>query len=82
MSETKQIENIKVEENNKVKKIKIDGSKLSMAIVIAFPLATVIPSIIVSARLVEAKWLMLMMYWVLILLIPIIYKVGDYIDFY
>ena len=82
MSETKQIENIKVEENNKVKKIKIDSSKLFMAIVTAFPLATVIPSIIVSARLVEAKWLMFMMYGVLILLTPIIYKVGDYIDFY
>ena len=76
MSETKQIE-----ENNKVK-IKIDSSKLFMAIMIALPLATVIPSTIVSARLVEAKWLMLMMYGVLILLTPIIYKVGDYIDFY
>ena len=69
-------------ENNKVKKIKIDSSKLFMAIMTALPLATVISSIIVFARLVEAKWMMLMMYGVLILLTPIIYKVGDYIDFY
>ena len=69
-------------ENNKVKKIKIDSSKLFMAIMIALAFATVISSIIVFARLVEAKWMMLMMYVVLILLTPIIYKVGDYIDFY
>ena len=69
-------------ENNKVKKIKIDSGKLFMAIVIAFAFATVISSTIVFARLVEAKWMMLMMYVVLILLTPIIYKVGDYIDFY
>ena len=69
-------------ENNKVKKIKIDSSKLFMAIMIALAFATVISSTIVFARLVEAKWMMLMMYVVLILLTPIIYKVGDYIDFY
>ena len=69
-------------ENNKVKKIKIDSGKLFMAIMIAFALATVISSTIVFARLVEAKWMMLMMYGVSIILTPIIYKVVDYIDFY
>ena len=69
-------------ENNKVKKIKIDGSKLFMAIMTALAFATVISSTIVFTRLVEAKWMMLMMYGVSILLTPIIYKVVDYIDFY
>ena len=69
-------------ENNKVKKIKIDSSKLFMAIMVALAFATVISSIIVFARLVEAKWMMLMMYGVSIILTPIIYKVVDYIDFY
>ena len=69
-------------ENNKVKKIKIDGSKLFMAIMTALAFATVISSTIVFTRLVEAKWMMLMMYGVSIILTPIIYKVVDYIDFY
>ena len=69
-------------ENNKVKKIKIDSGKLFMAIVIASALATVISSTIVFARLVEVKWMMPMMYLIIMILTPIIYKVGDYIDFY
>ena len=76
MSETK-----KIEENNKVK-IKIDGGKLFLASMIALSLATVISSTIVSARLVEVKWMMPMMYLIIMILTPIIYKVGDYIDFY
>ena len=69
-------------ENNKVKKIKIDSGKLFMSIMTALAFATVISPTIVFTRLVEAKWMMLMVYVVLILLTPIIYKVGDYIDFY
>ena len=76
MSETK-----KIEENNKVK-IKIDIDKLFIASMVAFPLATMISSTIVFARLVEVKWMVPMMYAILILLTPIIYKFGDYIDFY
>ena len=76
MSETK-----KIEENNKVK-IKIDSGKLFMASMVALSLATVISSTIVFARLVEVKWMMLMMYLIIMILTPIIYKVGDYIDFY
>ena len=76
MSETK-----KIEENNKVK-IKIDIAKLFIASMVALSLATVISSIIVFARLVEVKWMMLMMYLIIMILTPIIYKVGDYIDFY
>ena len=76
MSETK-----KIEENNKVK-IKIDSGKLFMASMTALSLATVISSAIVLARLVEVKWMMLMMYLIIMILTPIIYKVGDYIDFY
>ena len=76
MSETK-----KIEENNKVK-IKIDSGKLFMASMTALLLATVISSTIVFARLVEVKWMMPMMYLIIIILTPIIYKVGDYIDFY
>ena len=76
MSETK-----KIEENNKVK-IKIDSGKLFIASMMALSLATVISSTIVFARLVEAKWMMPMMYLIIMILTPIIYKVGDYIDFY
>ena len=76
MSETK-----KIEENNKVK-IKIDSGKLFMASMTALSLATVISSTIVFARLVEVKWMMPMMYLIILILTPIIYKVGDYIDFY
>ena len=65
MSETKQIETIKIEENNKVKKIKIDSGKLFMAIMTALAFATVISPTIVFTGLVEAKWMMLMMYGVL-----------------
>ena len=75
MSETKQIE-----ENNKVK-IKIDIDKLFMASMVALSLATVISSIIVFARLVEVKWMMLMMYLIIMILTPIIYKIGDFIEF-
>ena len=75
MSETK-----KIEENNKVK-IKIDIDKLFMASMIALSLATVISSIIVSARLVEVKWMMLMMYLIIMILTPIIYKIMDFIEF-
>ncbi len=75
MSETK-----KIEENNKVK-IKIDGGKLFLASMIALSLATVISSIIVFARLVEVKWMMLMMYLIIMILTPIIYKIGDFIEF-
>ena len=71
----------KIEENNKVK-IKIDIDKFFMASMVALSLATVISSIIVFARLVEVKWMMLMMYLIIMILTPIIYKVGDYIDFY
>lgn len=69
-------------ENNKVKKIKIDGSKLFMSIMTALAFATVTSPTIVFTGLVEAKWMMLMMYGVSIILTPIIYKVVDYIDFY
>ena len=75
MSETKQIE-----ENNKVK-IKIDIDKLFMASMVALSLATVISSIIVFARLVEVKWMMLMMYLIIMILTPIIYKIVDFIEF-
>ena len=75
MSEMKQIE-----ENNKVK-IKIDSSKLFMASMVALSLATVISSIIVFARLVEVKWMMLMMYLIIMILTPIIYKIMDFIEF-
>ena len=75
MSETK-----KIEENNKVK-IKIDIDKLFMASMTALSLATVISSIIVSARLVEVKWMMLMMYLIIMILTPIIYKIVDFIEF-
>ncbi len=75
MSETKQIE-----ENNKVK-IKIDSGKLFMASMVALSLATVISSIIVFARLVEVKWMMLMMHLIIMILTPIIYKIGDFIEF-
>ncbi len=75
MSETK-----KIEENNKVK-IKIDGGKLFLASMIALSLATVISSIIVFARLVEVKWMMLMMYLIIMILTPIIYKIVDFIEF-
>ena len=75
MSETK-----KIEENNKVK-IKIDIDKLFMASMTALSLATVISSIIVSARLVEVKWMMLMMYLIIMILTPIIYKIADFIEF-
>ncbi len=76
MSETKQIE-----ENNKVKKIKIDIDKLFIASMVAFPLATMISSTIVFARLVEVKWMMLMMYLIIMILTPIIYKIVDFIEF-
>ena len=75
MSETK-----KIEENNKVK-IKIDIDKLFMASMVALSLATVISSTIVFARLVEVKWMMLMMYLIIMILTPIIYKIGDFIEF-
>ena len=75
MSETK-----KIEENNKVK-IKIDIDKLFIASMTALSLATVISSIIVSARLVEVKWMMLMMYLIIMILTPIIYKIMDFIEF-
>ena len=75
MSETKQIE-----ENNKVK-IKIDSGKLFLASMVALSLATVISSIIVFARLVEVKWMMLMMYLIIMILTPIIYKIVDFIEF-
>ena len=70
----------KIEENNKVK-IKIDSSKLFMASMVALSLATVISSIIVFARLVEVKWMMLMMYLIIMILTPIIYKIVDFIEF-
>lgn len=76
MSETK-----KIEENNKVKKIKIDIDKLFLASMVALSLATVISSIIVFARLVEVKWMMLMMYLIIMILTPIIYKIVDFIEF-
>ena len=75
MSETK-----KIEENNKVK-IKIDIDKLFMASMTALSLATVISSTIVFARLVEVKWMMLMMYLIIMILTPIIYKIVDFIEF-
>ena len=75
MSETKQIE-----ENNKVK-IKIDSGKLFMASMVALSLATVISSTIVIARLVEVKWMILMMHLIIMILTPIIYKIVDFIEF-
>ena len=75
MSETK-----KIEENNKVK-IKIDIDKLFMASMTALSLATVISSTIVFARLVEVKWMMLMIYLIIMILTPIIYKIMDFIEF-
>lgn len=75
MSETK-----KIEENNKVK-IKIDSGKLFMASMLALSLATVISSTIVFARLVEAKWMMLMINLIIMILTPIIYKIVDFIEF-
>ena len=81
MSETKQIETIKVEENNKVKKIKIDSGKLFIASMVALSLATVISSTIVITRLVEVKWMMLMMHLIIMILTPIIYKIVDFIEF-
>ena len=75
MSETK-----KIEENNKVK-IKIDIDKLFMASMTALSLATVISSTIVFARLVEVKWMMLMIYLIIMILTPIIYKIIDFIEF-
>ena len=75
MSETK-----KIEENNKVK-IKIDIDKLFMASMTALSLATVISSTIVFARLVEVKWMMLMIYLIIMILTPIIYKIADFIEF-
>ena len=75
MSETK-----KIEENNKVK-IKIDIDKLFMASMTALSLATVISSIIVFARLVDVKWMMPMMYLIIMILTPIIYKIVDFIEF-
>ena len=75
MSETK-----KIEENNKVK-IKIDIDKLFMASMTALPLATVISSTIVFARLVEVKWMMLMLNLIIMILTPIIYKIVDFIEF-
>ena len=75
MSETKQIE-----ENNKVK-IKIDIDKLFMASMLALSLATVITSAIVFARLVEAKWMMLIIHLIWMVLTPIIYKIVDFIEF-
>ena len=75
MSETK-----KIEENNKVK-IKIDGGKLFLASMVALSLATVISSTIVFARLVEVKWMMLMIYLIIMILTPIIYKIMDFIEF-
>lgn len=75
MSETK-----KIEENNKVK-IKIDSGKLFMASMTALSLATVISSTIVIARLVEVKWMMLMMHLIIMILTPIIYKIADFIEF-
>ena len=76
MSETKQIE-----ENNKVKKIKIDIDKLFMASMVALSLATVISSTIVIARLVEVKWMVLMIHLITMILTPIIYKIVDFIEF-
>ena len=75
MSETK-----KIEENNKVK-IKIDSGKLFMASMVALSLATVISSIIVIARLVEVKWMMLIIHLIIMILTPIIYKIMDFIEF-
>ena len=75
MSETK-----KIEENNKVK-IKIDIDKLFMASMTALSLATVISSIIVIARLIEAKYIILMMHLIIMILTPIIYKIVDFIEF-
>ena len=75
MSETK-----KIEENNKVK-IKIDSGKLFMASMLALSLATVISSIIVIARLVEVKWMMLIIHLIIMILTPIIYKIMDFIEF-
>ena len=75
MSETK-----KIEENNKVK-IKIDSGKLFMASMLALSLATVISSIIVIARLIEAKYIILMMHLIIMILTPIIYKIMDFIEF-
>ena len=61
MSETKQIE-----ENNKVK-IKIDSGNLFIASMVALSLATVISSTIVIARLVEVKWMILMMHLIIMI---------------
>ena len=76
MSETKQIE-----ENNKVKKIKIDSGNLFIASMVALSLATVISSTIVIARLVEIKWMVIMMHLITMILTPIIYKIVDFIEF-
>ena len=75
MSETK-----KIEENNKVK-IKIDGGKLFLASMIALSLATVISSTIVIARLVEVRWMILIIHLTFMILTPIIYKIADFIEF-